>query len=280
MEAIYAAGVDWEANWRHIVDTRREVIESLASQGPQHDYWERRADRFARMNREFKLADDSLGQIVVKELQAGDTLLDIGAGAGRYVVALAPLVASVTAVEPSPTMRGHLQAEVERRAVTNVVIVPTPWEQTIVEPHDIVLVSHVLYPIADVVPFLRKVNAAARRTCYLTIRVDDMVPQLAPLWHEVWGQERPREPGFLDLYNLLFTLGIRPDVRIVPFGSGLGFGTLDEAVEHVRRLLFVPPDTHGYDARIGAFLDEILVKETNRLTLPNLAQAAIIWWTK
>ena len=280
MEPIQAGGVDWEANWRQIVEERRLAIEVLAGLGPQRDYWERRADRFVRMVRDFDAAADPLTQMLQAALDSGGTLLDVGAGAGRHTLALADAASRVTAVEPSAAMRAALESELARRGLANVTIVAGAWEEAAVEPHDVVLASHVLYPIADVVPFVRKLDAASRRACYITLRVDDMVPQITPLWRAVWGRERPREPGFLDLYNLLFAIGIRPNVRLVPFGSGLGFDTLDEAVEYARRMLFVPVDEHAHDARIGAFLETVLVSQTGRLMVPNIAQSAILWWDK
>ncbi|GAC1547902.1 MAG: class I SAM-dependent methyltransferase [Herpetosiphon sp.] len=280
MEPINAGEMNWEANWRQIVETRRQSIEALGNQGPQSGYWDRRAERFARMTREFELANDPFGSVLLEELRPSDSVLDVGAGAGRHSIALASIVRLVTAVEPATTMLAHLEAEAERRGFDNVVVVASAWEEAAVEPHDIVLASHVLYPIAEAVTFLRKLDAATRRVCYITLRVDDMVPQIAPLWHAVWGRERPREPGFLDLYNLLFALGIRPDVQLVPFGSGLGFETLDDAVDHVRQLLFLPPETHEHDGRIRAFLETVLRKGGERLILPNATQAAIVSWKK
>ncbi len=278
MEPLNVGEIDWEANWRRIVERRREIVEALVGQGPRHDYWTRRAPRFARMSREFDPSTDPLARMLHDALPAGGSFLDVGAGAGRYTIALADRARCVTAVEPSEAMRGHLEAEAAACGLTNVAVVPTTWEDASVEPHDVVLAAHVLYPIADVVPFIRKLHAAAARVCFVKLRVDQNLPQLAALWREVWGAERPREPGFLDLYNLLFAIGIRAHARLVPFGTGLRFDTLDEAVEHLRRLLFLPDDSREHDRRIRALLETALVREGDRLVLPHAVQAAIVWW--
>lgn len=142
------------------------------------------------------------------------------------------------------------------------------------------LASHVLYPIADVAPFLRKLDASARRICYIAIRVDQMLPQIAPLWHAIWNSDRPREPGFLDLYNLLWAIGLWAQARLVPFGSGVGFESRAEALDHLRRLLFVLEHDDAPNAHIQAFLDDALVSDGDHLVLPYRAQAAIVWWEK
>lgn len=125
MEPLRAGNVDWEANWREIVERRRVTVEALAAQGPQHGYWSRRADRFARTSREFDPSTDPLASMLRETLDGG-SLLDVGAGAGRYTLALADAASHVTAVEPAASMREHLEAELRRRALANVTVVAAP----------------------------------------------------------------------------------------------------------------------------------------------------------
>ncbi|MEJ7652750.1 MAG: hypothetical protein WKH64_05105 [Chloroflexia bacterium] len=140
-----------------------------------------------------------------------------------------------------------------------MAVVPTAWEDADVEPHDVVLCSHVVYPIADVATFIQKLDASAHRVCYMAMRVDQMSRPYAPLWREVWGADPPREPGFLDLFNLLYALGLRAEVQLTPFRDWLSFDTLEDAQERARRLLFLPPDSHEHDDTIRRFLEGALV---------------------
>src|SRR6185437_8641453 len=100
----------------------------------------------------------------------------------------------VTAVEPSSAMRRHLAERVAAAGLTNVQIVPTTWEEAVVEPHDVVLAAHILYPIADIAPFVQRLVASARRAWFLTIRVEPMGVEFAPLWRDIWGMPYPVEP--------------------------------------------------------------------------------------
>ncbi|MEJ7652751.1 MAG: hypothetical protein WKH64_05110 [Chloroflexia bacterium] len=112
---VSSGGVDWAENWRRTVEERRVVIEGLANQGPQDDFWKRRAPDFVRLNRELDPDRDPLALLLAEELRGDRTLLDVGAGAGRYTLPLAEVAVSVTAVEPAEPLRSHLQAEVVAR---------------------------------------------------------------------------------------------------------------------------------------------------------------------
>src|SRR5439155_22927403 len=131
-------------------------------------------------------------------VQREDGLLDVGAGAGRYAIPLSRLVAHVTAAEPSDGMRTGLQSAIEANKISNLSIVAGPWQDVLVDPHDVVLCAHVLYFVRDIEPFIEKLDAHAKRACYICLRVDPRETVLRPLWDELVGGTYPSEPGFAD----------------------------------------------------------------------------------
>lgn len=268
----------WAEHWRSLVEARRVQVESLNNQSPQTGYWDRRADIFRRMTDRFDAASDPLVALLRPDLP-GRTLLDVGAGTGRYAIPLARIAASVTAVEPSAGMRRHLEDSVGRAGLSNVRIVDATWEDAIVDPHDVVLASHILYPIADVVPFIRKLDAHARHSCVICIRVDQIGGDLAELWQRIWGSTRAPEPTLIDLYNVLFSLDIRANVQLVPFSAGT-FDNVDEAIEQARGMLFLQADDHQHDTWIKSFLAERLIERNGQLTWRDSRQAALVWWKR
>jgi hypothetical protein len=279
-ESINAAGIDWAAHWFQLVEERRIAIEALADQGPQTRFWATRADRYARRVRTVNPGDDPLTRAVRELVRSGDTLLDVGAGPGRYAIPLAAIASHVTAVEPAEAMGAHLLASLSPELVERFTVVPSTWEEAQVPPHDVVLCANVLYPIADVVPFIAKLDAHARRTCAIIIRVDQMGTLTEPLWPEIWGRSRPPEPGLLDLYNLLFALGIRANVRLEPRSGSQHYDDLDDAVGQARNQLFLPADQHDHDDRIRAYLATVLVPGSTGFDAPGSPQYALVWWDK
>ncbi len=101
---------DPSANWRALVagrDTQRGTDQRDGD--PTRDPWRGRADRFATYSAELP-PDDPLFLRLRAAVRPDDTVLDVGAGAGRYALPLAGLAGKVVAVEPSPAMRRHLAA--------------------------------------------------------------------------------------------------------------------------------------------------------------------------
>jgi SAM-dependent methyltransferase len=231
------------------------------------------------MTRDLDVDADPLARALRAAVRPTDRVIDVGAGAGRYTFAVAPLVAHVTAVEPSGGMRAALERQVAARKLDNVTVVPRRWEAAAVEPHDLVFVSSVLYFVADAVPFLEKLDQSGRRACYIFHRVEERAAVLGPGWHDL-APGRPLEPGFLDLYNLLFAMGIRANARILRTPSATRFGSIDEAMEEARRLLGRTPEAGSDDGDIRQYLAASLLQDEWGLRFPGMPETGMIWWEK
>src|SRR6185295_14361419 len=88
------------------------------------------------------------------------------------------------------------------------------WLSVAVEPADVVVCSHVLYPIADVMPFIRKLESAAKKRVFVYLRTDPLPTDLG-LWSEFYGVALQRQPVHMDLVNVLAQSAIFADVEIV-----------------------------------------------------------------
>jgi SAM-dependent methyltransferase len=217
------AGVDWADHWRRLVIER----EAAAHGHSDPHYWDHRAPTYARST--FSRVDEFL-DVVQPFVSPRKTLIDVGAGAGRFAVPLAERLEWVTAVEPSEGMRAHIPP------LPNMTVIASAWEDAEVAPADLVICCHVLYGIEEVVPFVEKLERSARERVFIMLR-EGPVPHPANVLRErMAGGPVPRIPQFSDLFMLLVQLGIAPDVKFISYPVANRYRSLDEAVADTRPL--------------------------------------------
>jgi SAM-dependent methyltransferase len=271
------AGIE---RWRNIVERRRVQMDAAyASAGIDNaDYWGRRAKAYRAALHERMDADPFLIR-VRREVDPQTTVIDVGAGTGRHTIALAPHVARITAVEPSEAMLGFLQQDAARQQLRNVQTIASGWLEAAAEPADIVICSHVLYPIADIEPFVRKLAAHAKRRVYVYTRVDAMPTDMG-LWSEFYGVPLQLQPSHLDLLNALAEMEIIPDVEIVEHRFTWTFASLDEAIEQVRNSLCLRADDEAATSKLRSLLRDRMITWPNGRLGPQIGstRSAIISW--
>src|SRR5205823_10767866 len=162
------------------------------------------------------VAHDPLFQKLQRMVTPQTSVLDVGAGTGRFILGLAPQSQHITAVEPNAAMLDYLRRDAAEQGLTNISYLQTPWQEA---PEnlsaDIVLCSHVLYPILDIVPFIARLQAATRRTCYIYMRAIAIDAATAHLWEHFHGEKRYFPPGYIHALDVMFEMGIYANVEIV-----------------------------------------------------------------
>lgn len=254
--------LDWIKRWDELVEAR----ESLAAGHADSGYWDHRAASFARSTHR---RADELMRVLEPYLSLRKTVIDVGAGTGRHTVALAQRVEWVTAVEPSEGMRAHIEPR------DNVTVVASTWEDAEVAPADLVICSHVLYGVADPVPFLTKLDRSARERIFVMLRETDLPHPAAEVRRRLFGDVGPRLPRFSDLFMLLLQMGIAPDVVFLRYPIVTRYADMEEAAVDARALV-----GDGWDEAAGrAVLEEILRHDGDELVFDGgMALSGVAHW--
>lgn len=128
-----------------------------------------------------------------------DTLLDVGAGSGRFAIPLANDVQHITALDHAAPMLDLLQHKQAAQQISNISIDQTTWESANVAQHDVVLAAWSLYRVPDILAAMHKLIATTRRTLIIVTS-----PGNAP----------DDTPMHLYFYGALWQAGVFPEIKI------------------------------------------------------------------
>ena len=177
------------------------------------DRWDRAAARF-RLDPHREL--DSNLQAVRSLVQPTDVLIDVGGGAGRVSLPLALTCREVINVEPSPAMAGQFLASAAEAHIENARVVPATWPDAPDVSGDVALVCNVTYFVGAIVPFLERLVAATRRRVIISVWSVPPPIRDAAIFEVATGEPELPCPGHRQLCDVLWEMGILPDVQVLP----------------------------------------------------------------
>jgi len=215
---------------------------------------------------------DTLLEFVLEKLRPGGTVLDIGAGTGRYAIPFARVARSVTAVEPSANSIALLRGS----AVANIRLLQARWEDAEVEPHDVAFCSHAMYASPDLPAFVRKMESKARDLCFLVMRVPSHDGVMRELSRRSYGDPYD-SPNFRVGYNVLYEMGIYAGVVMEPAVRPWIDATPEDALNRARRHLRLEEGA-AWDELIRETLARRLAFREGQYYWPDGMRSAMMWW--
>ncbi|MCU0483598.1 MAG: hypothetical protein MUC54_04900 [Chloroflexi bacterium] len=269
-----------EAAWAARVRANREQAERVREGGPRDDFYAPVSGMFRADPRR---TDDPVLDTVVALARPGERWLDVGAGAGRFALPLALVVAEVVAVEPSPAMGAALAEEAAAHGIGNVRLVAATWppdERGLAESlrADMVLLANLGYDVEAIGPFLDALEDAARTECVAVLGEGSPVRAAHPFWPLVHGEERVALPSLPDFLDLLAARGRKTEVTMLERGTR-AYPSREAALAWLRNQLFVV-EGGAADARLMAALEGRLIEgpEGFRLDGSGQGRVGVVRW--
>ena len=203
---------------------------------------------------------------LLQGLNSNVTVLDVGGGGGRYALPLADRCRKVTVVEPSQSMVEVLKQGAHQAGSPNIAIVQSGWEEAEVDPADIVLCSHVLYGVENIVPFIQKLGKHATGSVLILMFIDSPQAHFSPLWKRVHRKDRITLPAFREFLGVLWEMDIYPNIEMLESHEIQAYESLDAARQELRRRLNVSPES-AEDRRLDSAMEELLVETPKGLAV-------------
>jgi SAM-dependent methyltransferase len=266
--------------WRKLVTARLGEMERLQpGRGALNaGFWDTRAKRFAKRLPVSSVAGDPLYRRLRQATGRRSTVLDAGAGTGRFSVALAPHVAGVTAVDSAERMLDVCRRQVATLGLANVTVIHSKWEDAEVEPADVAFSSYVVTLVPDAARFLAKLDGAATQRAFLYLGAYTADAIMDPLWRHFHGTSRKPGPTYLDAVDLLRELGVKPQVEVVEVATRGRFKSLADAAKDYRDQLCLP-DTPEIRKELRGLLQHWFIRRGDALAVPlKTVPAAVISW--
>jgi CTP:molybdopterin cytidylyltransferase MocA/SAM-dependent methyltransferase len=244
-----------ELAWAERVQANREQVDRVREvpDGP---------DFYAPVTGLFRVDPDRTDDPVLDALcelaKPGETWLDIGAGAGRFALPLARVAGEVVAIEPSKGMLDVLREDMAAHKIANVRPVEGRWPMDDPPVGDVALIAHVGYDIEAIGPFLRAMEASARRLCVAVLMERQPASLADPFWPIVHGETRVALPALPDFVELLEAGGRSPTVTRIEREPRV-FASREELVGFLRRQLWIA-DGGEKERRFNEALDELIVE--------------------
>jgi SAM-dependent methyltransferase len=220
---------------------------------------------------------DELLEGVIREIKPDYAVLDIGAGTGRWTVPLAKAAARVTAVDPAEAMLEVLKRNAHEAGVTGKIdIINKTWEDADIGIYDFVISFHAIYMSADFESFIHKMEAHAKKRCYLGLRyfpIDGIIQELSSKLYNT----RHDSPNFIIGYNALYQMGIYANVIIEETWHRWTDETIETALNRAKHHLHLEND-RTFDNLVRETLERRLILRDGVFQWPDRMSTALVWW--
>lgn len=241
-------------------------------------------DRAASFNKIASATSDEVRKNVdVLGILPSDTVLDMGAGTGRYAVPLAEKAGRLTVLEPSKGMLAYLEENMKNAGISNYSVINKKIEDLEIGEdlmvHDIVFASNSL-GFDDLRAGLEKLDAAAKRMVNILWFAGPARHTPDPGLQERLGIESAdiSMPDYLTIVHVLHQMGIYANVSIENVERKHYYDSPDEAAD-----FWIERGSYSAEEQeiIREYMKNTLERdEDGRYGMLRSSRSARIWWEK
>ncbi|MDD9302300.1 MAG: methyltransferase domain-containing protein [Desulfobacter sp.] len=266
---------NWFKLWEELSQIQAAAF-TRQKKDKDQDFWKDRAKAFDKMVDQRWAKPDSSRDFLVTTLKnnPGSSLLDIGAGTGKWSLLAAPYAGQITALEPSKAMQSVLREKIKN--TDNISILDSTWPDPKIKAHDWILASHSMYGQRDFKAFVSQMNTSAKKGCILVLRAPFADSLMSQASTRVLGQPYD-SPNFQVAYNCLLAMDIYPDVIMEDADAWQVWSHDTLALAEVKNRLGIQ-DEPCHDDYLSGLLDAHLIQKQDQWVWPQGNRSALVHW--
>ena len=223
--------IDWDVLWKI------EKYPMWIKDGEIGKYWDDDAsERYNSLVSTKDAVKNTLKQIEDFKLKKDDVVLDIGCGVGRLSIPIAKIVKKVYALDISSAMLNYVKKYAESENVDNIEIIQENWEEFDISKIGKVdvAISYNSMGVYELRKSLQKISEITKRDVFVFTfagKGEWMDEKIAEI---VYGKNILLSySSALIMYNLLFQMGIIPDIHIEKNMWKQTYSSVEEACDSI-----------------------------------------------
>jgi len=241
--------------------------------------WDKKAQSFARRNKESEYTTLFLSHLPLKPEH---TVLDVGSGPGTLSLPIARKVCAVTALDFSRGMLDALESIACQEGIANVTTRQCAWEDNWqamgIKQHNIAIASRSM-GVKDLSAAVEKLDTFATDYVFISDRIGS-----TPFDSEAFEAiGRPFQPGpdYIYTLNILYTMGIHPNITVLRLAQETTYRDMAEAMEGYSWMF--KELTSGENLALEEYLTRrTIFASASGITIRRSSppEWALIWWQK
>ena len=216
-------------------------------------------------------------------LDENDSVLDVGCGEGSITIPLSKKVGKVIGIDSSPKMLEYLEKRAVENNANNIETILKPIEEIRYEEIgdvDVVVCSRSLNAIIPLDEVLLELNKIANKYVFITIFGPEN-KKIEKDFDKELGIKTEDFPDYNYFFNILFNLGIYPNIQRFDLNNYREYDSIDEAMDNGKFRLDLYNDEEKELLR--EYLERILTFDEKTKKYYNVKDKAdwiMVWWKK
>ncbi|MBU5483932.1 class I SAM-dependent methyltransferase [Clostridium sp. MSJ-11] len=216
-----------------------------------------------------------LKEEILKLINKEDSVLEIGPGWGNYTFDIARRVEEISCIDISKDILEYIKKGCIEKELPQIKGIEGKFEDyNFQEKYDVVFGVNCYYRMRDIKEVIKKINNLSKRISIIGFTSGPDKPHYLELNNKFRYKINSPRRDYIHIYNLLYSLNIYGNIKIVDLKKDYVYDSYDEALkDNTSKIL------SKYDVEeVKEVLDKYLVYENDKVIYTHNFKGVLIYW--